>query len=130
MQNDDFPEPLGPATIHENGCLNRKSWFMTGVTTSKRSLIYQYRTDVLSPSLRLLKKEILYILSYDSVIISIQPPTLLRLILCSAWTVTRSESFPLNTISRMTSKLTSLEAPLFSVIPRTLHTVSRSPVAD
>jgi hypothetical protein len=77
MQNDDFPDPLGRAIMHENGCLNRKSWLMTDVTTFQRSLIYPKGTDVLLASLRLLKKEILYMLSSGSVI-SIHSPALLR----------------------------------------------------
>jgi len=30
MQNDDFPEPLVPYTIHENGCVNFRSSLMDG----------------------------------------------------------------------------------------------------
>jgi hypothetical protein len=59
LQNDDFPDPLGPVIIHEKGCLNRKSWLMTDVTTSQRSFIYPKGTDELLASLRLLKKEFL-----------------------------------------------------------------------
>jgi hypothetical protein len=59
MQNDDFPDPFGPATIQENGCLKRISWLMTDVTTSQPSLIYPKVTDEFSASLRVLKNEIL-----------------------------------------------------------------------
>jgi len=30
MTKDDVPEPLGPPTIHENGCLNFSSSLMDG----------------------------------------------------------------------------------------------------
>jgi hypothetical protein len=82
---------------------------MTDVATSQLSFIYPKGTDELSASLRLLKKEILYILSSGSVIISIRPPALLRLILCSVWTFTRSDSVPPNIISRITPRLTVIQ---------------------
>ena len=35
MTNDDFPEPIGPLTIHENGCLNFRSSLMDGRAVKK-----------------------------------------------------------------------------------------------
>jgi len=37
MQNDDFTEPLGPLTKHENGSLNLRSSCIDGQTVKRSS---------------------------------------------------------------------------------------------
>jgi len=141
MQNDDLPEPLGPLTKQENGCLNlRWSLVENSLNIDLRmtlrgvnlSYLYPNGSDVLSCSRRLLKKEILYNLSSGSVIIETTPPLafLLRLIFFSVCLVTCSVPVFPKIMSLMTSKLTSYEALKFNVIPLTLLNVFRSPVTQ
>ena len=78
MQNDDFPEPLGPLTMHENGCLNLISSHMDG--REVKTILFSVTRSICTqtgPTYCQLKKDFLNNLSSVSVIIetTLFPPS-------------------------------------------------------